>query len=119
MSTVEKPPSQSRERSPLLAGLFSLLIPGLGHIYTGGARYRGIAVFISTVVTLVTVIWYNIAGWYLNTCDYLVVECLGCDKPDQGEEKTRSNNRSSDFGYGLWDRLAGHTNRPIRIDQEP
>jgi phosphonate transport system permease protein len=64
VSTVEKPPSQTRERSPLLAGLFSLLIPGLGHIYTG-ERYRGITVFISTVVTLVTAIWYNIAGWYL------------------------------------------------------
>ncbi len=51
-------------RSPLLAGLLSLFIPGLGQIYAG-QRYRGGGVFISAVITLVTAFWYNIPGWYL------------------------------------------------------
>ena len=64
MSKVEKLPSLKRGRSSLLAGLLSLFIPGLGQIYAGES-YRGGAIFISAIVTLVTAIWYNVPGWYL------------------------------------------------------
>ena len=64
MSTVEKPPSRIKDRSPILAGLLSLIVPGLGQVYTG-ERYRGGGVFISALVTLITAFWYNIPGWYL------------------------------------------------------
>jgi phosphonate transport system permease protein len=64
VSKVEKPPSLTHERSPLVAGLLSLLIPGLGQVYTG-ERYRGGGVFLSAAITVVIAFWYNVPGWYL------------------------------------------------------
>ena len=64
MSTVDQPSSHRQARSPLLAGLLSLIIPGLGQIYIG-ERYRGVSVFLCAVTSLVTVFWYHIPGWYL------------------------------------------------------
>jgi phosphonate transport system permease protein len=64
VSTVVNPPSQKRERHPLVAGLLSLIIPGVGQIYAG-ERYRGVSVLISAVITVVTTLWYNVPGWYL------------------------------------------------------
>jgi phosphonate transport system permease protein len=48
---------------PLLAGLFSLIIPGSGQFYVG-ERYRGFSVLVCTLVALGTAIWYHQAGWY-------------------------------------------------------
>jgi len=53
-----------RHRSPVLAGVLSLFIPGSGQIYVG-ERYRGIAILISTIITLGTAFWYNVPVWYL------------------------------------------------------
>ena len=64
MSNAQTSPSAKHNRSPLLAGLFSLVIPGSGQIYLG-ERYRGFTVLICAVVSLVTAFWYNIPGWYL------------------------------------------------------
>lgn len=64
MSTAEKPSSRRPARSPLISGLLSLLVPGLGQIYAG-EHYRGLAVMISALATLLTALWYNVPGWYL------------------------------------------------------
>lgn len=63
MTTAKKPASH-KAKSPILAGLLSLLIPGLGQFYAG-ERYRGVSIMISAVVTLVTTIWYKVPVWYL------------------------------------------------------
>ena len=63
MSKAQTPPSNKPGRSPILAGLFSLIIPGTGQIYCG-ETYRGIAVLICAVISLVTAIWYRLPGWY-------------------------------------------------------
>lgn len=63
MTTGNKPTS-NKARSPIITGLLSLLIPGLGQIYAG-ERYRGVSILISAGVTLGTAFWYNVAGWYL------------------------------------------------------
>jgi phosphonate transport system permease protein len=54
---------QSSDRSPLIAGLLSLILPGTGQIYAR-QRYRGIAVLLVTLVTTLAVIWYKVPGWY-------------------------------------------------------
>ncbi len=59
---TEKPSAPSR-RSPVLAGLLSLLVPGLGQIYARQS-YRGGVIFISELVALLTAIWYKVPGWY-------------------------------------------------------
>jgi phosphonate transport system permease protein len=61
--TVKPPSGKPKDRSPLLAGLFSLVIPGTGQIY-GRQRNRGIAVLISIAITVLVVLWYKIPGWY-------------------------------------------------------
>jgi phosphonate transport system permease protein len=55
--------SRKQDRSPLIAGLLSLILPGLGQVYTR-QRYRGVAVFLSVLVTVLIVIWYKLPGWY-------------------------------------------------------
>jgi phosphonate transport system permease protein len=64
VSNLEKPASRRLQHSPLSAGLLSLFIPGLGQIYAG-ERYRGVAVMISSILTLLTAFWYNVPAWYL------------------------------------------------------
>ncbi len=63
MSTNQGSPAQGHRRSPLLAGLFSLFIPGSGQIYAG-ERYRGFTILICALVTLGTAFWYGVPGWY-------------------------------------------------------
>jgi phosphonate transport system permease protein len=53
------------KQSPLLAGGLSLIIPGLGQIYTR-QRYRGVAILLGTLVTLGMVLWYRQPIWYLS-----------------------------------------------------
>ncbi len=64
MSKGEKQASIDRVRSPVIAGLLSLLIPGLGQM-VAGERYRGASVLVSTIITLATAFWYNVPRWYL------------------------------------------------------
>jgi phosphonate transport system permease protein len=64
VNTTEKQPSTTHVRSPILAGLLSLIIPGAGQVYDG-ERYRGGVVFICAFITLVTALWYKVSGWYL------------------------------------------------------
>ncbi len=52
-----------RDRSPLVAGLLSLILPGMGQVYAR-QRYRGIAILMGVVVTALIVIWYKQPGWY-------------------------------------------------------
>jgi phosphonate transport system permease protein len=52
------------KRSTVLAALLSAIIPGAGQL-AAGERYRGVTVFLSTLVTLVTAIWYHVPGWYV------------------------------------------------------
>jgi phosphonate transport system permease protein len=63
VSEAQGTPSKSKQRSPFLAGIFSLIIPGLGQVYTG-ERYRGVSIFLSAITTLVTTYWYHVPGWY-------------------------------------------------------
>jgi phosphonate transport system permease protein len=64
VSKAPAPTSSKSGRSPVLAGLFSLIIPGTGQIYAG-ERYRGFAVLLSALVSLGTAFWYGIPGWYV------------------------------------------------------
>jgi phosphonate transport system permease protein len=59
---TEAPASQP-ERSPVVAGLLSLLLPGLGQIYTR-QRYRGSIVLFSELITVLIAVWYKVPGWY-------------------------------------------------------
>ena len=56
--------SNGANRSSLVAGLLSLLIPGSGQIYVR-QRYRGVFIFFSTLITVLIAIWYKIPAWYL------------------------------------------------------
>jgi phosphonate transport system permease protein len=56
-------PSPRARRSPLVAGLLSLLVPGLGQVYAG-QRYRGVAVFIGELVAVLSAVWFKVPGWY-------------------------------------------------------
>jgi phosphonate transport system permease protein len=51
------------DRSPVVAGFLSLLIPGLGQFYAR-QRYRGIAVFLSVLIAVLVVLWYKVPVWY-------------------------------------------------------
>lgn len=51
-------------RSPFVAGLLSLIIPGLGQIYAQ-QRYRGVTILISTLLASLITIWYKVPAWYL------------------------------------------------------
>jgi len=56
--------SNGANRSPLIAGLLSLLIPGLGQIYAR-QRYRGVTILISTLIASLIAVWYQVPAWYL------------------------------------------------------
>ncbi len=51
------------KRSPILAGILSALVPGLGQIYTG-LYYRGVSILLGGLVTLGIVVWYGNPVWY-------------------------------------------------------
>ncbi len=51
------------KRSPLLAALLSLAIPGLGQVYAG-QRYRGVSILIGALVAAGMVFWYGDPLWY-------------------------------------------------------
>jgi phosphonate transport system permease protein len=44
--------------------LLSLVVPGLGQIYAR-QRYRGAAVLLGAILTLLAAIWYRVPGWYV------------------------------------------------------
>ena len=74
----DNPASNNKaHRSPLVAGLLSLLIPGLGQIYAQ-QRYRGVTVLFSTLLTSLIIIWYRVPAWYSGAGCYVVMEYLGC-----------------------------------------
>jgi phosphonate transport system permease protein len=58
-----KVPYTQPDRSPVVAGLLSLVLPGLGQAY-GRQRYRGGVIFIGELLALLTAIWYKVPGWY-------------------------------------------------------
>jgi phosphonate transport system permease protein len=64
VSNHQPPPPGRKNRSPLLAGLFSLIIPGSGQIYAG-ERYRGFSVLACAIAALGTAFWYHRVGWYI------------------------------------------------------
>lgn len=51
-------------RSPLVAGLLSLVLPGLGQLYAR-ERYRAVAVLLSALVAVLTCLWYGVPAYYL------------------------------------------------------
>jgi TM2 domain-containing membrane protein YozV len=51
------------DRSSLIAGLLSLLLPGLGQVY-GGQVYRGVVIFFIEAIAILTTIWYKVPAWY-------------------------------------------------------
>jgi phosphonate transport system permease protein len=51
-------------RSPLIAGLLSLILPGLGQFYVH-QRYRGVAILLGALITLLTAVWYQVPAWFL------------------------------------------------------
>lgn len=53
----------SQPRSSLIAGLLSLILPGAGQYYAG-QRYRGVTVLLSTLITVLVAVWYNVPVWY-------------------------------------------------------
>ncbi len=52
-------------RSPIIAGLLSLVVPGAGQIYARHA-YRGVVILLTTLVILGMVLWYGQPLWYLS-----------------------------------------------------
>jgi phosphonate transport system permease protein len=58
-----KAPYAQPDRSPVIAGLLSLILPGLGQAY-GRQQYRGGVIFISEILALLTAIWYKVPVWY-------------------------------------------------------
>jgi len=62
--TSQPPSERPKDRSPILAGLFSLVIPGTGQIYAR-KLYRGIAVLISIALAVLVVLWYKKPAWYV------------------------------------------------------
>jgi phosphonate transport system permease protein len=57
------PSARPSNRSPLVAGLLSMILPGAGQIYARQI-YRGIAIFLGMLLTVLTVIWYKVPLWY-------------------------------------------------------
>ncbi len=55
--------SGQTERSPWVAALLSLILPGAGQFYAR-QPYRGVTVFISTAIMLVIAFWYRVPAWY-------------------------------------------------------
>ncbi len=60
---MTEPPRSVQRRSPVLAGLLGLLVPGLGHLYVGQS-YRGAVLFLATAICSLTVAWHGVTGWY-------------------------------------------------------
>ncbi len=60
MSIPTRPINQ---RSPILAGLLSALVPGLGQVYARKV-YRGVAILLGLLVILGTTVWYGKPIWY-------------------------------------------------------
>ena len=56
-------PTDQTDRSPLIAGLLSLVIPGVGQIYAR-QRYRGMVILLGVLITTLIVVWYKVPGWY-------------------------------------------------------
>lgn len=52
-----------KQKSPIISGLLSAVIPGLGQVYAGQA-YRGAVIFIGTMLVLAMVVWYRQPVWY-------------------------------------------------------
>jgi phosphonate transport system permease protein len=50
-------------RSPIIAAVLSLVIPGLGQVYAR-RNYRGIIVLLGVLITVLVVIWYKVPGYY-------------------------------------------------------
>ena len=50
-------------RSPLVAGVLSLLLPGAGQYYVR-KRFRGLAVLLGVALGGLTVFWHQVPGWY-------------------------------------------------------
>jgi phosphonate transport system permease protein len=55
--------SSQSNRAPILIGVLSLLLPGLGQFYAR-QRYRGVAVFISALLAALMAFWYGMPIWY-------------------------------------------------------
>ena len=64
MSTVETDASTKAVRSPAVAGILSLFVPGLGQAWSGDYR-RAVIVFLVFITTLLTTIWYAVPSWYI------------------------------------------------------
>jgi phosphonate transport system permease protein len=64
MSVNQAVSSPKAARSPLVAALLSLVIPGLGQAWQGHLA-RGGGVFAVVVSALATTIWYGHATWYI------------------------------------------------------
>jgi phosphonate transport system permease protein len=60
---VERPISGPSIRSPWIAGLLSLVLPGAGQFYAR-QPYRGISIFLSTAIMVVVALWYKVPAWY-------------------------------------------------------
>lgn len=61
--TGNAPSEKPKDRSPWLAGILSLVVPGAGQIY-GRQRYRGLAILLGTALAVLVVVWYKKPGWY-------------------------------------------------------
>jgi phosphonate transport system permease protein len=60
---MSSPSAPSHARSPVLAGLLSAILPGLGQVYARKV-YRGVAIFLGFAAIAATVIWYARPFWY-------------------------------------------------------
>ena len=58
-----KAPSGQPHYSPVIAGLLSLLMPGLGQFYAR-QRYRSVAVLFSALIAVLVAVWDKVPGWY-------------------------------------------------------
>ncbi len=47
----------------MIAGLLSLVLPGLGQAWVG-RRYRGVALFGTLLLAVLATVWYRVPGWY-------------------------------------------------------
>ena len=56
--------SEKQEKSPIIAGLLSAVIPGLGQAYVQQV-YRGAVVFMGTMLVLAMVVWFRHPAWYI------------------------------------------------------
>jgi phosphonate transport system permease protein len=64
MSTTEANVPVKPARSPIIPGLLSAILPGLGQAWSGEFR-RGAIIFLAIVTALLTTIWYAVPTWYI------------------------------------------------------